>query len=337
MSTLKKIDKEHPKILFGKTGVLIINLGTPKSYKWLDIRKYLKEFLSDSRVIETNKVLWFFILNFIILSFRPHKTARNYKKIWLEDEDVSPLKFYTELQRKKLQKKFLQKDVIVDYAMRYGNPSIKEKIHSLKNKGCDDIIVLPLYPQYAAPTTASVCDEVFRTLIKMRWQPNIKIVPHYDSNPFYIKALSNSLNKSLKKLDYKPDLVIASYHGIPEKYFLDGDPYHCYCHKTTRLLKEEMSISIPFLTTFQSRFGPQKWLEPYTDQTLRSLPSKGIKKILIFCPGFASDCIETLEEIKMEAKEIFLENGGLNFDYVPCLNDNNDHINLMYNLVLKYL
>ena len=337
MQIIKKIAKDHPKILFGKTGVLIINLGTPKSYKWLDIRKYLKEFLSDKRVIETNRVLWFFVLNLIILNFRPHKTAKNYKKIWLKNENISPLKFYTELQKKKLQKKFRQKNILVDYAMRYGSPSINEKIQDLKSKGCEDIIILPLYPQYAAPTTASVCDEVFRTLIKMRWQPNIKIVPHYDSHPYYIKALSISIKDTLKKLNYKPDLIVASYHGIPQKYFSNGDPYHCYCHKTTRLLKEKMKISIPFLTTFQSRFGPQKWLEPYTDQTLKSLPSKGIKKILIICPGFASDCIETLEEIKIEAKEIFLENGGFRFEYVPCLNDNNSHINLMYNLVLKYL
>ncbi len=337
MNALNKISSEHPKVLYGKFGVLIINLGTPESCNWLDIRKYLKEFLSDSRVIETNKFLWFIILNFIILNFRPHKTARNYKKIWIKNLNISPLKYYTQLQKKKLQKRFNKKTILVDYAMRYGKPSIKEKIHKLKGLGCEEIIILPLYPQYAAPTTASVCDEVFRTLIKMRWQPNIKIIPHYESNPLYIKALANSIKNTIDTVSFKPDLIVASYHGIPEKYFKNGDPYHCYCHKTTRLIKEKMKIKIPFITTFQSRFGPQKWLEPYTDITLKSLPSKGVRNILVICPGFASDCIETLEEIQDEAKNIFLDSGGKKFKYVPCLNDKNDHINLMFKLVSQHL
>ncbi len=337
MNTLNKINSDHPKVFFGKVGVLIINLGTPDNYSWMGIRRYLKEFLSDSRVIETNKFLWFLILNLIILNFRPHKTARNYKKIWMENLNISPLKYFTKLQKEKLQKKLAKKKILVDYAMRYGNPSIKEKIHKLKKEGCEDIILLPLYPQYAAPTTASVCDEVYRTLIKMRWQPSIKIVSHYESNPLYIKALANSLKNKIEKLSSKPDLIIASYHGIPNKYFIDGDPYHCYCHKTTRLIKEKMKIKIPFLTTFQSRFGPQKWLQPYTDMTLKSLPSKGVKKVLIICPGFASDCIETLEEIKIEAKKLFRANGGKEFNYVPCLKDNSAHIDLLYKLVSKFL
>ena len=337
MLSLKKINSSHPKVAFGKTGVLLINLGTPESYSWINIRKYLKEFLSDRRVIETNRFLWFIILNLIILNFRPHKTAKNYKKIWMEKQNISPLKYFTILQKEKLQKRLPKKNIIVDYAMRYGAPSINEKINSLKNQGCEDIIIFPLYPQYAAPTTASVCDEVYRTLINMRWQPSIKIIPHYETNPYYIKALVNSLKIAIKNLSYKPDLIVASYHGIPKKYFLNGDPYHCYCHKTTRLVKEKMKIKTPFLTTFQSRFGPQKWLEPYTDVTLKSLPSKGIKKILIFCPGFASDCIETLEEIKIEARNTFLESGGLEFKYVPCLNDNEDHIELFYKLISKFL
>ena len=337
MQNLNKISPGHPKVTFGKTGILIINLGTPESYKWIHIRSYLKEFLNDKRVIETNRILWFFVLNFIILNLRPHKTAKNYKKIWLQDLDMSPLKYYTENQKEKLQKKFKNSNIIVEYAMRYGKPSIQKKINYLKNLGCDDIIVLPLYPQYAAPTTASVCDEVFRTLLKMRWQPNVKIVPHYESDPNYIKALANSLRAVLRKITFKPDIIITSYHGIPEKYFKAGDPYHCYCHKTTRLLKEKMRINIPFMTTFQSRFGPQQWLKPYTDITLQALPAKGIKKVLILCPGFASDCIETLEEIEIEAKDLFFESGGLKFKYVPCLNDNADHINLLHSLVKKYL
>ena len=336
MSIINK-NKDHPPVYFGKTGILLLNLGTPKSYKWLDIRRYLREFLNDSRVIETNRILWFFILNFIILNLRPHKTARNYKKIWLKKENISPLKFYTQLQSDKLKKKFNKNKIIVDFAMRYGEPSIKNKIHALKDRGCENIIVLPLYPQYASPTTASVCDEVYRVLLKMRWQPSIQVVPHYESHPLYIKALANSINEKIKSLAYTPDLIITSYHGIPESYFLKGDPYHCYCYKTTRLLEEKMKLKIPFLVTFQSRFGPQKWLTPYTDKTLESLPAKKIKKVLVICPGFSSDCIETLEEINIEAKNIFLNSGGKEFDFVPCLNDRKDHIELLYKLVLKYL
>ena len=336
MKDIKK-KNQHPAVAYGKTGILLINLGTPDSYKWLDIRSYLKEFLSDRRVIETNQVLWFFILNLIILNFRPHKTAKNYKKIWFEKENVSPLRYYTEIQASKLGKRFNKKNVFVDYAMRYGSPSIKYKISVLKEKGCDNIIILPLYPQYASPTTASVCDEVFRVLLKMRWQPSIQIVPHYESNPFYINALVSSIKEKIKSISYVPDLVITSYHGIPDKYFLKGDPYHCYCYKTTRLVEEKINLKTPFLVTFQSRFGPQKWLTPYTDKTLEELPSKGIKKVLLICPGFSSDCIETLEEISIEAKKSFLEGGGEKFDFVPCLNDREDHIELLYQLVLKFI
>ena len=258
MQNLNKISPTHPKVSYGKTGILIINLETPESYKWIHIRSYLKEFLSDKRVIEANRILCFFVLNFIILNLRPHKTEKNYKKIWRLDYGMSPLKYYTKNQKEKLQKKFKDSNIIVEYAMRYGKPSIKEKINHLKNLGCDDIIVVPLYPQYAAPTTASLCDEVFRTLLKMRWQPNLKIVPLYESDLNYIKALANSLGAVLEKITFKPDTIITSYHGIPEKYFKAGDPHHCYCQKTTRLLKEKMGINIPFMTTFQSRFGPQK-------------------------------------------------------------------------------
>tara|TARA_B100001989_G_scaffold252553_1_gene235049 strand:+ start:3199 stop:4209 length:1011 start_codon:yes stop_codon:yes gene_type:complete len=330
-------NNEHPKISFGRTAVLLINLGTPDSYNWWDIRNYLKEFLSDRRVIETNKILWFFLLNFIILNFRPHKTAKNYKKIWLKKDNISPLKFYTKLQRDKLRKILNKENILIDYAMRYGSPSIKNKISSLKGKGCENIVVLPLYPQYASPTTASVCDEVFRVLLEMRWQPSIQIVPHYESNPFYIDALVNSIKEKIEKITYSPDLIITSYHGIPEKYFLKGDPYHCYCYKTTRLIEEKSNFKIPFLVTFQSRFGPQKWLSPYTDKTLEELPSKGIKKVLLLCPGFSSDCIETLEEINIEAKQLFLNSGGKKFDFVPCLNDREDHIELLYQLVSKFI
>lgn len=331
------IPKEHPKLPSKKTGLLVVNLGTPDTTKWLDIRKYLKEFLSDKRVIEVNPILWKVILNLIILTFRPSKTSKAYKEIWMEKENMSPLRYYTIKQAEKLKKKLGDKKVIVDYAMRYGNPSIRSKIEKVKKMGCESIIILPLYPQYAAATTATVCDEVYRSLMKMRWQPSLQIIPHYESNPLYIKALKNSLLKALKKIKWKPDVIIASYHGIPKKYFEKGDPYHCFCQKTTRLLKEDIQIGIPIQTTFQSRFGPDEWLQPYTDKTLENLPKEGKKNIFVICPGFASDCVETLEEIAIQGKESFVENGGKNFYMVPCLNDDLDHIELLSSLMNKYL
>ena len=322
---------DHPKVKYGKTGILIVNLGTPDSTSWFDIRKYLKEFLSDRRVIEVNPLIWQVILNLFILTFRPSKTAKAYKEIWMNDKNMSPLRYFTERQAEKLSNQIGNEDLIVDFAMRYGNPSIKSKIHSLQKKGCENLIILPLYPQYAAATTATVCDEVYRTLIKTRWQPSLQIIPHYESEPLYIGALVNSLNKKISEINWEPDIIIASYHGIPKKYFEKGDPYHCYCQKTTRLLSEKFT-KIPIKTTFQSRFGPEEWLQPYTDKTLESLPKEGKKNILVICPGFSSDCVETLEEISIQGKKSFLINGGKNFDVVPCLNDGEEHINL-----LKYL
>ena len=328
--------KDHPDIKFGKTGLLLVNLGTPDSTNWFDIRKYLKEFLSDRRVIEVNPILWQIILNLFILNFRPSKTAKAYKEIWMKKENMSPLRYYTIMQTKKLSEKMQKKNLIIDFAMRYGNPSIKNKMRGLQKSGCENIVVLPLYPQYAAATTATVCDEVYRTLMDMRWQPSLQIIPHYESEPLYIEALKNSLEKKLSELNWKPDTIVASYHGIPKKYFDKGDPYHCYCQKTTRLLSEQFK-QIPIKTTFQSRFGPQEWLQPYTDKTLENLPAEGKKNVLVICPGFSSDCVETLEEISMQGKESFIKSGGINFDVVPCLNDNDDHINLLQHLAKKFI
>ena len=328
--------KDHPNIKYGKTGLLLINLGTPDSTGWWDIRRYLKEFLSDRRVIEVNPIVWKIILNLLILNLRPSKTAKAYKEIWMKKENMSPLRYFTIMQTNKLSKKMESKDLLIDFAMRYGSPSIKTKLEKLQKDGCEKIIILPLYPQYAAATTATVCDEVYRNLIRMRWQPSLQIIPHYESEPLYIDALANSLNKKISELSWKPDLVIASYHGIPQKYFEKGDPYHCYCHKTSRLLSERFT-KIPIKTTFQSRFGPQAWLQPYTDKTLEGMPSEGKKNILVICPGFSSDCVETLEEISIQGRESFLSKGGKNFDLVPCLNDNEDHINLLKHLVEKHL
>ncbi len=328
--------KDHPKVQYGKTGILLVNLGTPDSTSWWDIRKYLKEFLSDRRVIEVNPFVWQIILNLFILTFRPSKTAKAYKEIWMQKENMSPLRYYTLMQTKKLRERFDSNKIVVDYAMRYGNPSIKNIMTKLHQAGCENIIVLPLYPQYAAPTTATVCDEVYRTLLKMRWQPSLQIIPHYESEPLYIDALVNSITKKISELNWKPDLIIASYHGIPKKYFEKGDPYHCYCHKTSRLMSEKYE-EIPIKTTFQSRFGPQEWLQPYTDKTLENLPKEGKENILVICPGFSSDCVETLEEIAIQGKESFMKSGGKNFDVIPCLNDNDDHINLIKKLISNFI
>jgi len=330
------MSEDHPKVNFGKTGVLLINLGTPDSTNWWDIRRYLKEFLSDKRVIEVNPIIWQIILNLFILTFRTSKTAKAYKEIWMNDINKSPLRFYTEMQTKKISEKLESKNLIVDFAMRYGNPSIKNKIESMQKKGCEKLIIFPLYPQYASPTTATVCDEVFRVLMKTRWQPAIQIVPHYESEPLYIDAIVKSINKKLNEIDWKPDLIVASYHGIPKKYFEKGDPYHCYCQKTTRLISEKFK-QIKIITTFQSRFGPQEWLQPYTDKTLEKLPKEGTKKVLVITPGFSSDCVETLEEILIQGKESFKKSGGEKFGFIPCLNDNNDHIELLEYLIKKNL
>ena len=330
------MDQNHPKVKFGKTAVLIINLGTPDSTSWWDIRKYLKEFLSDRRVIELNPFVWQIILNLFILTFRPSKTAHAYKKIWRKESNESPLLYFTKNQAAKLKQKIGNENIIVDFAMRYGNPSIKFKLDQLKSMGCEKIIILPLYPQYAAATTATVCDEVYRCLMKMRWQPSLQIIPHYESDPLYIDAIVNSIKKKISEISWKPDLIISSYHGIPKSYFDKGDPYHCYCHKTTRLLKEKFN-EIKIETTFQSRFGPQEWLTPYTDKKLEELPSNGVKNLLVVCPGFASDCVETLEEINIQGRESFIDKGGERFDLIPCLNDNSDHIKLLESLVKKYL
>ena len=328
--------QNHPEVKFGKTGILIINLGTPDSTSWWDIRKYLKEFLSDRRVIELNPIIWQLILNLFILTFRPSKTAHAYKQIWLRETNESPLRYFTRNQAEKLAKKVGSENILVKFAMRYGNPSIKSKLYELKNLGCENIIIFPLYPQYAAATTATVCDEVYRTLMGMRWQPSLQIIPHYESEPLYIEALIKSIENKIQTISWKPDLILASYHGIPKKYFDKGDPYQCYCQKTTRLVKEKFS-KIEIQTSFQSRFGPQEWLTPYTDKTLELLPNKGVKKLLVICPGFASDCVETLEEINIQGKESFLKSGGEKFDLIPCLNDSPEHILLFESLVKKYI
>ena len=330
--------KDHPPVKHGKKGVLLVNLGTPDSLKLWDIRKYLAEFLSDKRVIEVPSVIWQPILQGIILNTRPFKTRRAYAKIWRQETDESPLRYYTRRQAELLNNQIDDDDILVTYAMRYGSPSIKKMLTHLQKAGCESIVVLPLYPQYCAATTATVCDEVFRVLMKMRWQPQVQIVPRYYDHPAYIKAMVDSLERDLERLEFKPKQIVLSYHGVPKKYLQKGDPYHCQCHVTTRLIKEQWPYKdIPIETTFQSRFGPQEWLQPYTDETLEGLGKQDIDSIMMACPGFASDCVETLEEIAIEGKKSFKENGGRDFHMVECLNDSPKHIQMLKKLVDPFI
>ena len=330
--------KDHPEVKHGKQGVLLVNLGTPDSLKLWDIRKYLAEFLSDKRVIELPSVLWQPILQGIILNTRPFKTRRAYAKIWRQETDESPLRYYTRRQAELLNNQIDDDDILVTYAMRYGSPSIKKMLTHLQKAGCESIVVLPLYPQYCAATTATVCDEVFRVLMKMRWQPQVQIVPRYYDHPAYIKAIVNQLERDLERLEFKPQQVVLSYHGVPKTYLQKGDPYHCQCHVTTRLIKEQWPYKdIPIETTFQSRFGPSEWLQPYTDKTLEALPSMGVTRIMMATPGFSSDCVETLEEIAIEGQATFKEASGSDFHMVSCLNDSPAHIRMIHTLIKPYL
>lgn len=327
---------QHPSVDHGKVGVLIVNLGTPDSTRWWDIRRYLKEFLSDRRVIEANPFIWKLVLNLVILNLRPSKTAHAYKKIWRQESNESPLRYHTRTQGEKLHAKLHATDerILVDWAMRYGNPSIDSRLRALQAQGCDRITIVPLYPQYSATTTATVCDEVFRTLMTQRWQPTLRIADPYDAHPGYINALAKSIEQHVAGLDWEPEVILASFHSLPKEYFDRGDPYYCFCQKTTRLLREKLRETLGdgadrLQLTFQSRFGPKEWLQPYTDKTLEQLARDGVKKVAVICPGFAADCVETLEEIGILARAIFEENGGTHFSVIPCLNDNEDHIELL--------
>ena len=317
------LPKEHPPVKTGKVGVLLVNLGTPDGTDYSSMRRYLKEFLTDARVIEWPKYLWYPILFGIVLNKRPQKVGLAYKSIWNNDLDESYLRTYTRNQSDKLSEIMAPHDhIMVDWAMRYGQPSIPDKLLGLKNAGCERIVIFPLYPQYAAATTATVNDKTFKTLLDMRWQPAIRTVPAYHDDPAYIDALATSIETHLAGLDFEPEKVIASYHGIPQSYFKKGDPYHCHCYKTSRLLNDRLGWEDGrLMTTFQSRFGPEEWLQPYTDKTIEALAKSGTKSIAVLNPGFVSDCLETLEEMGVEGEEIFHEHGGKNFSHIPCLND----------------
>ena len=330
---------EHPKVAFGKVGVLLVNLGTPDGHDKKNMRRYLKEFLSDRRVIETPRIIWWPLLNGIILNTRPKKSGEAYASIWNEERDESPLRTFTRSQGEQLAKRLsAHGDVIVDWAMRYGNPSIESRLNALQAAGCERILVFPLYPQYAAATTATVNDKVFESLMKMRWMPAIRSVPPYHDDPAYIEALGASISASMAALDFEPEHLVASYHGIPQSYFRKGDPYHCQCQKTSRLLSEHMGWDDGFLlTTFQSRFGPEEWLQPYTDKTVERLAHEGVRRIAVVNPGFASDCLETLEEINGEVRDEFVDNGGEHFAHIPCLNDGPEGMALIETIVRREL
>ena len=319
-----------------KIGVLITNLGTPDAPNKKELKVYLNQFLSDPRVIELPKILWQILLKLVILQIRPSKSAEAYKQIWTDKG--SPLLDIANRQLNKIQSSFSSKNenIVFEVGMRYGNPSIPDALLKLQKKQVRRLLVLPMYPQYCAATTGSTFDEVTNVLQKWRWIPEMRFINQYFEEKNYIEALSNSI-KSFWKKTSKPQKIIFSYHGIPKRYLTNGDPYHCFCLKTTRLVKEYMGLSDDeIMTTFQSRFGREEWLKPYTSETLKELPKQGIKNIHIISPGFSSDCLETLEELEEENKEYFMESGGENYHYIPCLNDHDDHINVFVNLIKKH-
>lgn len=329
----------HPPVLSKKIGVLLLNLGTPDATDYWSVRRYLKEFLSDPRVIETPKWLWWPLLNGVILSVRPQKSGHAYAQIWDREANDSPLRVITRRQAEDLGRRLSgQKDVIVDFAMRYGNPSTQSRLEALQAAGCDRILLVPLYPQYSATTTATANDKAFAALARLRWQPAVRTLPAYFDDPVYVETLARSIQEGIGKLDFTPDVVITSYHGMPVTYLERGDPYHCQCLKTTRLVREHLGWGPEkLMVTFQSRFGPTKWLEPYTDVTLSQLPGKGIKKVAILAPAFSVDCIETLEEIAMQGRETFMEAGGENYAYIPCLNDSPAGMDMIEHIVRREL
>jgi ferrochelatase len=306
---------DHKPVKSGRVGVLLVNLGSPDAPDVPAVKRFLREFLSDRRVIEIPQLLWQPILNLLILNIRPRTTAANYAKVWLEGG--SPITVYTRAQAEALQAR-LGDAVLVDWAMRYGTRSIEERLQALMQAGCDRILLAPMYPQYSAATNATVVDEAARVLMAMRWQPALRTMAPYYDNPDHIAALADSVRTGVAALDFEPELIVTSFHGMPLSTLEAGDPYHCQCLKTGRLLQAELGR--PVKVTFQSRFGRAEWLKPYTDDTLLNLPKEGVQKIAVVCPGFAADCLETLEEVAMEGRDEFLEAGGTDFAYIPCLN-----------------
>jgi ferrochelatase len=336
---LEHAPRDHPPVPAARVGVLLANLGTPDATDYWSMRRYLNEFLSDKRVIEWPSAIWQPILQAIVLSKRPFSSGEAYRGIWNEELDESPLLTITRSQTEKLASRLAAQfgdGVMVDYCMRYGNPSTESVIRRMQQAGCERIVFFPLYPQYAAATTATANDQAFRALMKLRWQPAFRTVPAYHDHPAYIEALAQSVERTYAAMEERPTALVASYHGLPQSYFKKGDPYHCHCQKTSRLMRERLGWDKGEVhTTFQSRFGPEEWLQPYTVEYVAKLAEEGHKRIAVMAPGFSSDCVETLEEINEEIKEAFEEAGGEHFHYIPCLNDDDAHVEMIERIVLR--
>ena len=334
-------EQDHPKVKKPKVGILLSNLGTPDNYDYWSMRRYLGEFLSDRRVIDYSPWLWQPLLQLIILTKRPFSSGAAYKSIWNEEANESPLLTITKAQTAKIKTAMQARygdDVMVDFCMRYGNPSTKSKVREMTEAGCQKILFFPLYPQYAGATSATANDEFFRALLEETWQPTARTVQPYFDDPVYIDALAQSIEKAYAGLEKRPDLLICSYHGVPKRYLMQGDPYHCHCQKTTRLLKERLGWDdTEIKTTFQSKFGPEEWLQPYTVKEVARLAEAGTKNIAVCAPAFSADCIETLEEINEEIFESFEHAGGKDFNYIPCLNDDDVHIKALGTVIERNL
>ncbi|MCU0907052.1 MAG: ferrochelatase [Rhodobacteraceae bacterium] len=328
---------DHPALKPARIGVLLANLGTPDNYDYWSMRRYLNEFLSDRRVIDYSPWIWQPLLQLVILSKRPFSSGANYKEIWNHEAGESPLMTITKAQTEKIRAEMAARygdDVVVDFCMRYGNPSTKSKVRAMLDQGCRKILFFPLYPQYAGATTATANDQFFRALMDEKWQPPVRTVPAYSEHPAYVDALAQSVERAYGALDHKPDLLVASYHGVPRRYLMEGDPYHCQCQKTTRLLRERLGwAKEDIVTTFQSRFGPEEWLKPYTVEEVARLAQTGKKRIAVIAPAFSADCIETLEEINGEIRESFMHAGGESFTYIPCLNDDDAHVGALVQVI----
>ena len=328
----------HPIVEIGRVGVLLMNLGTPEGTDYWSMRRYLREFLSDRRVIEINRLLWWPILNLIILTTRPGRKGKDYASIWNTERDESPLKTTTRAQAEALAASIEDPRISVDWAMRYGKPAVSDRIKALMDQGCDRILLVPLYPQYAAATSATACDQAFRALMAMRWQPSVRVAPPYHDDPAYIDALVDKMREDLATLDFEPEVVLASFHGVPKDYLLKGDPYHCHCVKTYRLMREKLGWSAEkFQMSFQSRFGAAEWLKPYTDESIKALGKKGVKSMAVLAPGFSADCLETLEELDVENREYFMHAGGEKFAYLPCLNASTPGMSVIKTVVEREL
>ena len=334
-------EQDHPKVKKPKVGILLSNLGTPDNYDYWSMRRYLGEFLSDRRVIDYSPWLWQPLLQLIILTKRPFSSGAAYKSIWNEEANESPLLTITKAQTAKIKTAMQARygdDVMVDFCMRYGNPSTKSKVREMTEAGCQKILFFPLYPQYAGATSATANDEFFRALLEETWQPTARTVQPYFDDPVYIDALAQSIEKAYAGLEKRPDLLICSYHGVPKRYLMQGDPYHCHCQKTTRLLKERLGWDdTEIKTTFQSKFGPEEWLQPYTVKEVARIGEAGKKNIAVCAPAFSADCIETLEEINEEIFESFEHAGGKDFTYIPCLNDDDVHIKALGTVIERNL